>query len=71
MKSTSISEEGLIKQKQYPIEQYFKEIKNIKDRNAKIMLALKDGYTQGEVGRYLHVTSALISHLSRNLKFDT
>ena len=65
------SEEGFIKQKQKPLKEHFKKVKNLKDRNEKIMLALKDGYTQGEIGRHLKVTSALVSHVSRNLKFDT
>ena len=43
------SEEGLIKQKQKSLVKHFKNIENLKDRNEKIMLALKDGYTQGEV----------------------
>lgn len=65
------SEEGLVKQKQQPLEQYFKAIKNLQERNEKIILALKDGYTQGEIGRHLGVTSALVSHIRRHLKFDT
>jgi hypothetical protein len=65
------SEEGLVKQKQQPLEQHFKEIKNLQERNEKIILALKDGYTQGEIGRHLGVTSALVCHISRHLKFDT
>ena len=65
------SEEGLIKQKQQTLEEYFKDITDLNDRNKKIMLALKDGYTQGEVGRHLGVTSALVSYVSKNFKFDT
>ena len=65
------SEEGLIKLKQISLKEYFKKVENLKDRNEKIMLALKDGYTQGEIGRYLKVTSALVSHVSKNFKFDT
>jgi len=65
------SEEGLVKQKQQPLSKHFKKIKNLKDRNEKIMLALEDGYTQGEVGRYLGVTSALISQIKKSFKFNT
>ena len=65
------SEEGLIKQKQKPLSKHFKKIKDLKDRNDKIMLALKDGYTQGEVGRYLGVTSGLISQIKTNCKLNT
>ncbi len=65
------SEEGLIKQKQEPLSKHFKNIKNLKDRNEKIILALKDGYTQGEVGRYLGVTSGLISQINKSYKLNT
>ena len=65
------SEEGLIKQKQEPLFKHFKKIKNLKDRNEKIMLALKDGYTQGEVGRHLGVTSGLISQVNKSYKLNT
>jgi len=65
------SEEGLIKQKQKPLSKHFKKIENLKDRNQKIMLALEDGYTQGEIGRYLGVTSALISQVKKRFKLNT
>ena len=65
------SEEGLIIQKQKALLKHFKKIKNLKDRNEKIILALNDGYTQGEVGRYLGVTSGLISQIKNGYKLNT
>jgi len=35
------------------------------------MLALNDGYTQGKIGRYLGVTSGLISKVSKSYKLNT
>ncbi|MDF1881297.1 transposase [Sulfurimonas sp. MAG313] len=65
------SEAGLIKQKQQPLAKHFKKVKSLNDRNEKIMLALKDGYTQGEVGRYLGLTSGLISQVNKSCKLNT
>ncbi len=65
------AEEGLCQQKQIPLSTYFQDIDSLKQRNGQIVLALRDGYKQSEIGRYLNVTSSLISHISRNFKFDT
>ena len=65
------SEEGLTKQKQQTLSKHFKKVKNLKSRNEKIMLALKDGYTQGEIGRFLGVTSGLISQINKDYKLNT
>ena len=65
------NEQGLVKQKQEPLSKHFKKMKNIKDRNEKILLALKDGYTQGEVARHLGVTSGLISQIKNSYKLNT
>jgi len=65
------SEEGINQQKCVPLTTYFHEIKSLKERNKQILLALKDGYKQSEVARYLNVTSALISHVSRHAKSNS
>ena len=53
--------------KEITLEQHFKNNKNLSSRNSDILEALKDGYTQGEIARYLNVSSALVSHIFRNL----
>jgi len=38
-------------------------IRHIVNRDAAIIEALEDGYTQGEVTRYLDVSAALVSYI--------
>ncbi len=52
--------------KEKKIEAHFEEVSDLPSRNAAILEALNDGYTQGEVARYLGVTAALVSHVFRN-----
>jgi len=61
-------EEGLCQQKQIALSTYFQNIDSLTQRNRQIILALRDGYKQSEIGRHLNVTSALISHISRSFK---
>ena len=49
-------------------ENYFINVKEIELRNLAIIEALKDGYTQGEVARYLSLSTALISKIFRSNK---
>ncbi len=65
------AEEGLIQIKQVPLEEYFSNVKTLKLRNKKIMLAVEDGYMHSEIARHLKLTSSLVSHVVRNFKFDT
>jgi len=53
--------------KEISLKQHFKNSNNLPSRNSAILKALKDGYTQGEVARYLAVSAALVSHVFRNL----
>lgn len=53
--------------KELPLEQHFKNSNDLPSRNSAILEALKDGYTQGEVARYIGVSAALISHVFRSL----
>jgi len=46
--------------KQTPLKEYFKDIKTKEDRNKAIIEALKDGYKQVEVARYLNLTPTAI-----------
>ncbi len=47
--------------------QYFnKEYKNKRERNQKILIAFKDGYTQSDIARYLNLTNAGVSYVIKN-----
>ncbi len=66
-KKKIVQEEHAFKQmKERTLEVHFGDVGDLPSRNAAIIEALKDGYTQGEVARYLGVSSALISHVFRN-----
>lgn len=54
--------------KKLPLEKHFKNAKELDRRNSAIMAALKDGYTQGEVARYLDISSAMVSKIFRGVK---
>jgi len=49
-------------------KKHFEKSKSIHERNSAIMEALEDGYGQAEIGRYLNVSSALVSYVFRNFK---
>ncbi len=51
--------------KEKKIEAHFEDVSDLPSRNAAILEALNDGYTQGEVARHLGVTAALVSHVFR------
>jgi len=50
------------------LEKYFENTNTISERNSAILKAIEDGYTQAEIGRYLSVSSALISYIFRTWK---
>ena len=51
--------------KENTLDKHFKNYKDLPTRNSAIIEALKDGYTQGEIARYLDVSSALVSYIFR------
>ena len=52
--------------KELTLDEHFKNYKSLSERNIIILKALKDGYTQGEVGRYLTISPAMVSHVFRS-----
>ncbi len=52
--------------KERTLDSHFKNNKDLPSRNSAIIEALKDGYTQGEIARYLSVSAALVSHVFRS-----
>jgi len=52
--------------KESTLDSHFKNKKDLPSRNSAIIEALKDGYTQGELARYLGVSAALISYVFRS-----
>jgi len=67
-KKKIVEKEHAFKQtKETSLKQHFKNSNDLPSRNSAILKALKDGYTQGEVARYLDVSAALVSHVFRSL----
>ncbi len=56
-------EKQIIRLKQKSLEEYFKNYTTLKIRNEKIFQAIKDGYKQSEIARYLKLSSAGISYI--------
>jgi len=48
------------------MDSHFKNNKDLPSRNSAMIEALKDGYTQGEIARYLGVSAALVSYVFRS-----
>lgn len=67
-KKKIIEQEHAFKQiQEIALEKHFKNSSDLLSRNSAILEALKDGYTQGEVARYLGVSAALVSHVFRSI----
>jgi DNA-binding NarL/FixJ family response regulator len=68
-KKPIVQEEHTFKQaKEIALKEHFKDTKEIASRNSAILLALNDGYTQGEVARYLSLSTAMVSKIFRGVK---
>jgi len=65
------SDDKIIRLKQIELKEHFKKCENKKERNKKILVAFKDGYTQSEIARFLKITGAGVSYIVKNFKFDT
>jgi len=62
-----IEDEHEFKQiKELTLESHFSDIEDISSRNTAILKALDDGYTQGEVSRYLSLSTAMVSKIFRS-----
>jgi len=55
-------------EKHKTLQEHFKDAENMVLRNSAILLAIKDGYTQGEVARYLKLSAAMVSKIFRGVK---
>ena len=68
-KKPIIQEEHTFKQrKEIALKEHFKDTEDVTSRNNAILKALDDGYTQGEVARYLGLSTAMISKVYRGVK---
>ena len=56
-------DEKIIRLKQKSLEEHFGDYLDLKQRNRYITNAIKDGYKQSEIGRYLGLSSAGISYI--------
>jgi len=50
------------------LKEHFKDTKEIVSRNRAILLAIDDGYTQGEIARHLGLSTAMVSKIFRGVK---
>lgn len=62
------TKEGIIEEKSIPLKNYFYSKEDKKSRNIAMKQAYLSGYTQGEIARFLGVSSALVSHCIKNSK---
>ena len=60
-----IEDSKLIFKKCKSLNEHFKDIKNKEERNTAILEALKDGYKQAEVAKFLKLTPTAISKIKR------
>ena len=58
----------IIRLKQKSLNDHFENCTTLKDRNQKILQAIKDGYKQSECARYLGLSSAGISYVVNSVK---
>ena len=60
------TEYGYRQIKRKKLKEHFEKCQDIQERNSAILKALDDGYTQGEVARYLGLSSAMVSKIFRS-----
>ena len=64
-----IAKNGDAKQiKTLSLQNHFRDCNTLAERNEAILLALKDGYTQGEVARHIGISAAMVSKIFRSSK---
>lgn len=63
-----IKEHSFKQLKTKSLDEHFIEVEanNKQERNIAILNAIEDGYTQGEVARYLNISTAMVSYIYRN-----
>jgi len=54
--------------KEIPLKEHFGDTKDTASRNSAVLKAIDDGYTQGEIARYLGLSTAMISKIFRGVK---
>jgi len=55
-------------EKEKTLKEHFEKSKDLIKRNSTILKALDDGYTQGDVARYLDISSAMVSKIFRGAR---
>lgn len=59
---------NLTYEKSKTLNEYFNNIKTIKQRDDNIILAINDGYKQSEISRYLNLSDSMVSKVFRKKK---
>lgn len=62
---TTYKEENkkVVRLKQKSLDEHFGNYLDLKERNQAVFEAIKDGYKQSEIGRYLGLSSAGVSYI--------
>ncbi len=63
--SISIDNNGYFKTKSKTLDEHFKNVNDIKDRDKRVVEALKDGYKQIEIAKFLNLSATAISKIKR------
>ena len=62
------NEQRAVQIKMILLQDHFKDAKELTERNEAVMKALEDGYTQGEVARYVGLSAAMVSKIFTGLR---
>jgi putative transposase len=63
-----VSDATVKRAKEKELSEYFKKDMTKKNRNEKILLAIKDGYRQSEIAEFLQLTRAAVSMIANDYK---
>jgi len=61
------SEYGYKKLKSIPLQEHFKDVETMQERNIAVMTALDDGYKQAEIALFLGFSETTISKIKRKM----
>jgi len=66
-KKVTQSKQGITLERDKALDTYFKNIQNKEERNLAMQAAYNDGYTQGQIAKFLDVSAALVSYAIKQL----
>jgi len=66
-KKVTKTKTGTKTEREVPLDTYFHDVHSKEERNSAMQKAYLDGYTQGEIARFLNVSAALVSYCIKKL----